>query len=76
LGTTGRNFCWFHPRKLAGNSHIVFRLTPETRDAVVAMLQENGVDASPFKTDWGSFNITAEGLEKHLDVIRRALEKG
>jgi hypothetical protein len=75
LGTTGRNFCWFNPRKLAGNSHITFRVTPETRDAVVAILQENGVDASPLRTEHVSFNITAEGLEKHLDVIKSALEK-
>jgi len=41
---------------------------------VVAMLQERGVDAS-LRTDYVSFNITAEGLEKHLDVIKSALEK-
>jgi hypothetical protein len=75
LGTTGRNFCWFNPRERAGNSHIEFRLTPETRDAAVAMLQESGVDASPRRTDYVWFNITAEGLGKHLNVIKRALEK-
>src|SRR5208282_6054458 len=32
LGATGRNFCWFHPRKSAGNSHIACRLTGDTRD--------------------------------------------
>jgi hypothetical protein len=76
LGTSGRNFCWFYLRiKLAGNSHIEFRLTPETRDAVIGMLQESGVGASPVRTDLVGFNITAEGLEKHVDVIKGALEK-
>jgi len=31
LGTTGYNFCWFHPRKSAGHCHIGFRVGSEAR---------------------------------------------
>src|SRR6266849_5556184 len=33
LGTTGYNFCWFHPRKSAGYCHIEFRVGNETRES-------------------------------------------
>ncbi len=29
MGTSGYNFCWFHPRKLAGHCHIEVRVTSE-----------------------------------------------
>jgi hypothetical protein len=73
LGTTGRNFCWFHPRKSAGMCHIVFRVTSETRDPVLSALQEGGIDASPRGADMVTFNITTAGLEEHLGVIINAL---
>ncbi len=75
MGTTGRNFCWFHPRKLPVVAHIDFRVSSETRDAYVASLQENQIDASPRRTEFVTFNITAGNLEKHLDLIKRFLQE-
>jgi hypothetical protein len=73
LGTTGRNFCWFHPRKTPGHCHIEFRATSEARDSVLSSLQDGGVDASPRRTDNISFGITARGLEDRSAIIRDAL---
>ncbi len=75
LGTTGRNFCWFHPRKLAENCHIEIRVTPETRDAIVSSLQDNHIDASPRRTDYVVFNITAPNLDANLSIIKDALQR-
>lgn len=33
LGSTGNNFCWFHPRKTPGYCHVEFKLSPDARDA-------------------------------------------
>jgi hypothetical protein len=78
LGTTGYNFCWFHPRKSAGHCHIEFRVGSDTRDAVLSSLQEGGIDASPRRTDNVSFSITTKGLEERsaiiIDVLKRAEE--
>jgi hypothetical protein len=73
LGTTGYNFCWFHPRKTAGHCHIEFRVS-ENRDAVVSALQDAGIDASPRRTENISFGITATGLSQHAPAIREALK--
>lgn len=75
LGSTGRNFCWFHPRKATETGHIEFRVTNENRDAVMSALQAVGIDASPRRTDVVTFNITIVGLKSHLDAIRGELEK-
>jgi hypothetical protein len=73
MGSTGRNFCWFHPRKSPGTAHIDFRTTTETRDSVLAKLQEGSIDATPRRTDIVTFNITTVGLDAHLDLIKSEL---
>jgi hypothetical protein len=75
LGTTGRNFCWFHPRKSPGTCHIDFRVAADTRDTVLSELQEKGIDASPRRTDSVTFNITAAGLQEHVAMIKDALRR-
>jgi hypothetical protein len=76
LGTTGYNFCWFHPRKSAGHCHLECRLGSDSRDAMLSLLQEGGIDASPRRTENVSFSITAKSLEEHgplvTDVLKRA----
>jgi hypothetical protein len=78
MGTTGYNFCWFHPRKLAGNCHIDCRVSSETRDQAVTELQNSGIDASPYRTENINFSINAKALEAHeavlLNVLKRAEE--
>jgi hypothetical protein len=74
LGTTGYNFCWFHPRK-AGHVHMTFRAGAENRDAAVAEMQNAGIDASPGRNDQVSYAITPRGFEQHSKLIRDALSR-
>jgi hypothetical protein len=78
IGTTGYNFCWFHPRKAIGFCHIEFRISPELRDEAVSTLQAKGVDASPIRKDIVAFNIAAKGVEDNsatlLELLQRAEE--
>ena len=78
MGTTGYNFCWFHPRKTAGHCHLEFRVTSETRDSIVSALQEAGIDASPRRTENATFSISSKALDEHIpiikDILRRAEE--
>jgi hypothetical protein len=69
LGSTGNNFCWFHPRKSAGYCHIEFRLSSESRDAALASLQNIGIDAFPRKADILTFGITTKSLAEHMAEI-------
>jgi hypothetical protein len=74
LGTTGNNFCWFHPRKTSGFCHIEFKLTPETRDAQLTALQKAGVDASSRATDRVTFSISLKQVDERLNPIVEALK--
>jgi hypothetical protein len=73
MGTTGYNFCWFHPRKTAGHCHIEFR-AGEARDGVIASLQNAGIDASPRRAENVSVGTTANELSQHLPAIQEALK--
>jgi hypothetical protein len=74
LGTTGRNFCWFYPRKVTGTCFISMRFTDESRDSILASLQENTIDASPRQTDKMTFTATTTVIETHADIIKSTLE--
>jgi hypothetical protein len=73
MGTTGYNFCWFHPRKTAGHCHIEFR-ADDNRDAVLTSLQDAGIDASPRRADHISFGITTNGLNQHSATVQMVLK--
>lgn len=76
LGTSGYNFCWFHPRARLGDCHIECRLTNETRDDAIVALQNGGVNSSPVKTEFLGFIVTPATLTAHqnaiMDVLKRA----
>ncbi len=75
LGTTGHNFCWFHPRKSAGHCHLEFRVGTESRDAILSFLQDGGIDASPRRTENVSFSVTAKSHSDHASLIDDVLKK-
>ena len=73
LGTTGYNFCWFHPRKSARHCHIEFRVTREARASILSSLQSEAIDAAPRRTENITFSITVKGLEEHSVIVRDVL---
>jgi hypothetical protein len=75
LGTTGYNFCRFHPRKSAGRCFIELRVTVETRESVLSSLQDAGIDASPYHGDIITLRATTKSLEEHYAVIRDVLAR-
>lgn len=74
LGTTGNNFCWFHPRKTPGYCHLEFRTSPDIRDAGLEALQSRGVDASARGTERISFSLNTRILDEKLPLIVDALK--
>lgn len=63
LGTSGFNFCWFHPRKSTPHCHMRLRTGGEERDEILRKLEDAGVSATPFQSEL----ITIKLLRKHLD---------
>jgi hypothetical protein len=71
LGSTGNNYCWFHPRQTE-YCHIQFRLSPENRDEFLTTLQNSEIDASPKRTDQITINVRNERLEPIVDALKKA----
>jgi hypothetical protein len=75
IGSTGRNFCWFHPRKAQGRSHIELRAGSDARDSVLSELQHGGIDASPRETRNVAFGVTLPELDKQSAIVTTALKQ-
>ena len=75
VGATGRNFCWFYPRKLPWIGHMQFRLTDETRDDAIAALRQAEIDAAPRRSNLVKFNLAASTLDENMPLIMTSLEK-
>lgn len=50
VGTTGKNFCWFHPRKVS-HIHFVVKYPAESRDAILEKLAELGIESRAKSND-------------------------
>lgn len=44
VGTSGTNFCWFHPRKVA-HIHFNLKYTGENRENIISRLTELGIES-------------------------------
>ena len=75
IGSTGRNFCWLHPRKAQGRGFIELRVSSDLRDTILSQLQSNGVDASPRETRNIVFGIALPELERQSIPMTEALKE-
>ena len=69
LGTSGYNFCWFHPGKSTPHCHTRVRTGGENREELLRQLDEAGVGATPFQGEV----ITVKLSRKHLEDNRAAV---
>jgi hypothetical protein len=74
VGTTGRNFCWLHPRKSL-HCHVELKIATERRDEALHKLEEAGIAATPYKSDLIKFKITKKDLETSASVLQATLEQ-
>lgn len=69
LGTSGFNFCWFHPRKSTPHCHMRLRTGSDEREKILRQLEDAGVSATLFQSE----RITIKLSRKHLDDSRDAV---
>jgi hypothetical protein len=73
LGTTGYNFCWFHPRRSASHCHVEMRVGNETRDAIVEKLEEAGISAGLSRRNSIKLKVTTKELDENETIIKEAI---
>jgi hypothetical protein len=74
MGTSGYSFGWFHLRK-SPYCHLIVRVAPENRDALLAHLQKQGLDAYSKRAKSLKFDVTEKGFTDHSDVILDLLKR-
>jgi hypothetical protein len=73
VGTTGYNFCWFHPRRSASHCHVEMRVGNETRDAIVEKLEEAGISAGLSRRNSIKLKVTTKELDENETIIKEAI---
>ena len=73
LGTTGVNFCWFHPPKEAGHCHLRVRARAESRDEIIKKFSETGLYVRPFQTELITFKLAAADVDRYRPLIEETL---
>lgn len=74
LGTHGRNFAWFHPRKTTSHCHMHLLLAGDARTEWVNKLDEAGVFAGP-RGKHLKMRLSQKELVEHETLIREVLAK-
>jgi hypothetical protein len=75
LGTTGRNFCWFHPPKTASHCHVRVRAPADTRDDLVRTFEETGLYVRPFQRKQITLKLAVDDIATHIELIKTLLRE-
>jgi len=75
VGTSGSNFCWFHPRKSASHCHIELRLDGDARTDVLGKLEEAGIFSGPRGTGFMKMRLNETELATREKLIAEVLAK-
>src|SRR5579871_2140969 len=65
LGTSGYNFCWFHPRKIANHCAVVLKVGTQDRQAIIDKLEDVGLEAQAKGQTQIRLNVKLSEVESH-----------
>jgi hypothetical protein len=68
LGTSGYNFCWFHPRK-AAFCHMHIKVGAENRPEIIKRLEEAGIEAGNQSRGSIRLHLNVKDTQDHRDLI-------
>jgi hypothetical protein len=73
LGTSGYNFCWFHPRRVASHCHMQIKVGAEKRQGLIERLEEAGIEAENQGRSSIRLGLSVQDIQEHRDVIEDAI---
>lgn len=74
LGTSGYNFCWFHPRRVASHCHMHIKVGGEKRQTLIKRLEEAGIEAENQGRSSIRLGLSTKDIQEHQDVIRDVIQ--
>jgi hypothetical protein len=82
LGTSGRNFCWFHPPREAPHCHVRVRTSADSREEQMRVFDDTGLYVRAFQRELITLKLAVRDIDAHRDqlvvLLRRceALSRG
>lgn len=73
VGTSGYNFCWFYPRKIATHCPVRFKVGTEQRVALMPRLEEAGLEAENKGQGSIQMFLNPGQIKEHVDLLRELL---
>jgi len=73
LGTTGYNFCWFHPRRVAQHCNIHIKVGAERRQQILDRLEGAGIEATNHRRSEISLGLSVKDVEEHKGLVQEVL---
>ena len=74
LGTSGYNFAWFHPRKIATHCPVRFKTGPEQRPALMTKLEEAGLEAENKGQASIQMFLKPEQVAEHQALLKEVIK--
>lgn len=69
LGTSGQNFCWFHPPREASHCHVRVRTRPERRAEQILSFDGTSLYVRPFQDDLVTLKLATRDIDVHREQI-------
>ena len=73
LGTSGYNFCWFHPRRVASHCHMHIKVGTEKRQTLTESLDAAGIEAENQGRSSIRLGLSVKDIQEHRDVIEEVI---
>ena len=74
LGTSGYNFCWFHPRRVAQYCHMVIKIGPEVRQEILDNLEAEGIEAENQGSSSIRLTLSKDEIREHHSVVEKVIQ--
>jgi hypothetical protein len=69
LGTSGRNFCWFHPPKEASHCHLRVQTDPTKREDEIKKFEETSLYVRAFQRRQITLKVSVKDIQTHRALI-------
>jgi len=74
LGTSGYNFCWFHPRKAASYCHMHINVGAEKRPEIIKRLEDAGIEAGNHSRSSIRLHLNTKDIQEQRDLIANVIQ--
>jgi hypothetical protein len=69
LGTSGPNFCWFHPPKEATHCHLRVKTIPDKREEQMKAFEETSLYVRAFQRKQITLKLSVKDIENHRPLV-------